>query len=144
MRSWRDVGEGGRLVAESFSSGAGLQPSVCWWPPVGSSLLVYRRWKDERDQGCLKRCQDMESCRVWAGSDPESEPCRGTLMKQEGHHSAVSLVGDLGADTQGFSSEPGRLRWQNGPQQVMSDLRVRTDRAGEGGGDLGMDQAGRA
>lgn len=39
--------------------------------PLG---LQVRR-KMERTRGCLKRCQGMESWRVWADSDPESELC---------------------------------------------------------------------
>ena len=39
-------------------------------------------------------------------------------------------------DTQGFSSGQRRLRWQNEPQQVGGDLRMRiANRAGMGGGD---------
>lgn len=42
------------------------------------------------------------------------------------------------------------MRWQNGPQQGVSYLRIRTDRAGVGGGvetvflESRIDQAGRA
>lgn len=44
-----------RLWLRTFPGVLGDKSQSEWWSPVGSSLLVYRQWKDGRDQGCLKR-----------------------------------------------------------------------------------------
>lgn len=50
----------------------------------------------------------MESWRVWAGRDSEPEAGRGTAKWNSEHHSALSLVGDLGTGAhKGFLASKG-------------------------------------
>lgn len=55
------AGEGGRLWLGAFPGVLDEDWPVWVVASSGSSLLVYRQWKDGRDQGCLRRCRGMES-----------------------------------------------------------------------------------